>query len=247
MVSSVNLPAPPPLEQLLASRRPALFLDFDGTLVELASTPDSIRPLPDMSERLRVLADRLENRIALISGRALADIERHIGPLPVAGAGSHGGEVRAADGRAIGAPPGVFPAAIEMEMRAFAAKHAIDYEAKPHGGALHYRSRPEMGDAVTDFGRTLAIAHGWKAQEGKCVVELVKGDSDKGSAVRSLMATSPFAGATPVFIGDDLTDEAGFSVSIEMGGVGIVVGARAETKATHRLPDVASVHKWLNL
>jgi trehalose 6-phosphate phosphatase len=247
MVSSANLPAPPPLEELLSTGRPALFLDFDGTLVELAPTPDSIRPLADMSQRLLTLAERLEHRLALVSGRALADIEKHIGPLPIAGAGSHGADIRAANGDALSPPPGEFPEAIEREMRAFAHKHGIDYEAKPHGGALHYRARPEMEAVVQVFGRTLADDHGWKAQGGKCVVEIVKGDADKASAVHTFMRLSPFAGAQPIFIGDDLTDEAGFAACRQLGSHGILVGERAQTAAGYRLPDVASVHAWLGL
>lgn len=247
MVSSANLPAPPPLEHLLSTGRPALFLDFDGTLVELAPTPDSIRPLGDLSHRLGALAERLEHRLALVSGRALADIERHIGPLPIAGAGSHGADVRAADGAALSLPAGEFPAAIEREMRTFAHEHAIDYEAKPHGGALHYRSRPALEALVHDFAQLLAARHGWKAQAGKCVVELVKGDADKASAVHMFMKSPPFAGAYPVFVGDDLTDEAGFAACRAFGSHGILVGDRAYTAAGYRLPDVASVHAWLGL
>lgn len=247
MASSETLPAPPSLAELAEAGAVALFLDFDGTLVDLAPTPDSISPVADLSRRLGNLTKRLQGRVALISGRAIADIERHIGPVPVAAAGSHGSDIRGVDGRGLGQKPGDFPEAIEAQMRDFAQRNAIDYETKPHGGALHYRSNPEAGDAVIAYATKLAEEHGWKAQGGKFVVELVKGDSDKGSAVRTLMAVEPFKGALPVFLGDDLTDEAGFAACIEAGGHGILVSDREGSKAGYRLPDVASVHQWLDL
>lgn len=247
MVSNPSLPAPPPLRKSLELGPIALFLDFDGTLVDLAPTPEAIAPEPDLAERLVALSGRFEGRCAIVSGRAIADIEAHIGSLALAKAGSHGADVRAVDGTPIGAPPEEFPQAIATQMRAFAATHAIDYETKPHGGALHYRSDPDKEQVVQSFARDLAMTHGWKAQEGKCVVELVKGDTDKGSAVRALMNTQIFKGAQPIFIGDDLTDEAGFAACKLFESNGILVGEREETVAAFRLPDVASVHHWLEL
>ncbi len=247
MVFSQTLPVPPPLRELCEEGPVALFLDFDGTLVDLAPTPDAIEPLADLAARLQALSERLDGRCAIVSGRAIADIEAHIGPLSVARAGSHGADVYAADRSSIGPPPCEFPEAIETAMRAFAEEHGIDYEKKPHGGALHYRSKPELGDYVGTQARVFAAVHGWKAQEGKCVVELVKGDTDKGSAVRAFMDTQPFKGAHPVFIGDDLTDEEGFAACKLLGGDGILVGDRDDTCAAYRLPNVASVHHWIEL
>ena len=136
---------------------------------------------------------------------------------------------------------------IERELRAYAAEYGLDYEEKPHGGALHYRSAPEKGEAAHAFGEALAARHGWVAQGGKCVVELVAGKADKGTAVAALMDSAPFKGSRPIFLGDDLTDEKGFAVCNDLGGSSILVGTREPTIAQHQLPDVTSVHRWLGL
>ncbi|MBV7267353.1 trehalose-phosphatase [Erythrobacter ani] len=247
MHSSVVLGPPPSLTSLIADQPVALFLDFDGTLVELAPGPDAINPRAGLAQYLSALADRLEGRCALVSGRGITDIEKHLGPLTVAAAGSHGSDMRRRDGTALG--PGALdvPALIDREMRDFAAQNQIDYEKKPHGAALHYRSRPGAGKAARSFAEELATQHGWAAQHGKAVVEIVAKSANKGAAVTAFMAESPFAGSHPVFIGDDLTDEAGFGACYELGGAGILVGSPRSTSARYLLPDVQSVHEWLEL
>lgn len=245
---SRTVPGPPPsLETLIGQGPVALFLDFDGTLVELAPGPDAIDPPDRLGQRLAALADRLEGRCALVSGRSIADIEKHIGPLRVAGAGSHGSDMRLGNGKAIGEGAQSLPSEIEKRLRSFAAENALDYEAKPHGGALHYRSNPAAGPDAHAFAESLAQRHGWTAQGGKCVVEIVSPDASKGAAVRAFMQEAPFAGARPFFVGDDLTDEAGFAACEDLGGAGIIVGEREGTCAQYRLEDVKSVHEWLDL
>lgn len=247
MPSASDLGAPPPLASMLSSRRVALFLDFDGTLVELAPGPDNIEPPPDLARRVRALAARLDEACAIISGRAISDIETHVGSLGIAVAGSHGADIRAAGGEALGAGPQGLPQAIEAKLRAFAEEHDLDFEQKPHGGALHYRRNPDRGPKAQAFADTLAAEHGWAAQSGKCVVELVAQKSGKGSAVGTFMRVAPFKGAYPIFIGDDLTDEAGFAACKERGGAGILVGDLRDTSADYLLDSVAAVHHWLEL
>ncbi len=247
MQSGHALGAPPPLASLIEAGAAALFLDFDGTLVELADRPDAIAPLPDMTERLALLSPRLGGRLAIVSGRAIADIEGHIGQLPIAAAGSHGSDVRGPGGIALGEGAISLPRVIEDALRRFAAREGLDYEHKPHGGALHYRARPELGEKAHGFAEELAAAHGWSVQGGKCVAELVAKGRGKGGAVELLMDSPPFTGARPIFIGDDLTDEAGFRACQQMGGLGVLVGERTQTCAHHRLPNVTAVHTWLEL
>lgn len=242
------MPSPPALERLLGEGRVALFLDFDGTLVELAPTPDSIEVAPDLATRLGALARRLGGACAIVSGRGLDDIAGHLGTaLPVAGAGSHGSDIRNAAGQPVGPAPSPVPPEIAQAMREHAAREGLDYETKPHGAALHFRKNPAKGPAAIAFAHDLAARHGWAAQDGKAVVEVVAGHTGKGHAVRALMATEPFAGARPLFIGDDLTDENGFSAVAELGGAGVLVGDRTPSAAHFALPDVASVHRWLGL
>ena len=195
MQSSIALDAPPSLASLIEGGRAALFLDFDGTLVELASGPDAIEPLSDLAVRLEGLSVRLEGRCALVSGRSVSDIERHIGPVPTAVAGSHGADIRGPNGEPIGQSATGFPPALEAALRGYASENAIDFERKPHGGALHYRSNPKAGPAAHEFAEKLAAEHDWAVQTGKCVVEIIPRGANKGSAVHTLMTRAPFAGA----------------------------------------------------
>lgn len=247
MPCASELSAPPPLSTLLEAGNIALFLDFDGTLVELAPTPDTIAPVAGLADRLAMLDQRIGGRCALVSGRAIADIEGYIGAFKLAAAGSHGSDVRDANGASLGEGAQTLPEEIEQALRQYAAQNGVDYEHKPHGGALHYRSNPEGGEGAIAFAKSLAEKHGWKAQEGKCVIEIVADAGDKGTAVCAFMDTQPFSGARAFFIGDDLTDEAGFAACKALGGAGILVGERKETRAQFRLPDVTSVHKWLEI
>lgn len=243
-----SLPVPPSLPSWAGASRPSLFLDFDGTLVDIASEPDAIEPRPDLVAGLERLASQLGGALAIVSGRGISDVESHIGKLPVAAAGSHGADIRLANGSVAGDdPPKSMPTAMVCALRAYADENGLSFEQKPHGGALHYRSVPDQADAAKGFAAQLARDHGWTLQHGKCVVELVAGQSDKGKAVTVLMETAPFAGTKPMFVGDDLTDEKGFASCEAFGGGGILVGDRMPTGAHYRLPDVASVHRWLGL
>jgi trehalose 6-phosphate phosphatase len=132
-------------------------------------------------------------------------------------------------------------------LRSFAADNQLRYEAKPHGGALHYRENPDAGDAAQNFAERLAARHGLAMKTGKCVVELVHKGADKGSAVRAFMEQPLFANATPVFLGDDVTDEDGFAVCEELGGFGILVGEPRPSLARFTLASVSQTHQWLGL
>lgn len=239
--------SPPRLADLLDEGPTAIFLDFDGTLVEIASGPDAIVPRAGLADALRALSARLGGRLAVISGRAIADMERHVGRLEIAAAGSHGTDVRTAAGEPLGDGPAGLPESLSSALRGYAEREGLSYEAKPHGGALHYRAAPDRGEAANAFAKALADEHGWKVQGGKDVVELVAQGASKGRAVDLFMGCPPFAGARPFFIGDDLTDEAGFRACEARGGAGIIVGTREPTAASYRLEGVAEVYSWLDL
>jgi trehalose 6-phosphate phosphatase len=234
---------PPPLSRLAPA---ALFLDFDGTLVELASSPGAIAVPGGLAPLLDRLSERLGGRLAIVSGRAIDDLKGHLGGCAAVLSGSHGAELRYADGRRIpvSAPPGLAEA--RESVRRFAAGAAgLLVEDKPAGVALHYRLAPERGGEVDSFLETLAGRSGLALQRGKMVAELRPEGSDKGKVVRRLMAEPPFAGARPVFVGDDLTDEDAFRAAASLGGEGVLVGPARPSAARWRLGGVADVTSWL--
>jgi len=247
MVETVAMGIPPLLDELGASVPVALFLDFDGTLVDIAPSPDAIRVPPDLPARLEALARRMEGRLALVSGRSVADIERHLGPVRIALAGSHGLDRIGADGARIGPAPAPIPRAAMQAFEDFAARSGLEYEAKSHGAALHYRTAPALADAALAFAREIADENALQLKRGKCVVELAPQGADKAGAVHAFMGEGAFAGAMPVFVGDDITDEDGFLAARDLGGFGIIVGDRAGTLARYRLPSPTEVSQWLEL
>ncbi|GGC32030.1 trehalose 6-phosphate phosphatase [Novosphingobium marinum] len=237
------LPAPPPLD---CSANCALFLDFDGTLVDIAPQPDAIAVDPALPGLLDALSTRLDGRLAIVSGRAVADLDRHLGKLDVAYAGSHGGEFRPSGSDAVEllAPP--LPREAEDEVRDFVShSEGLLAEAKPLGIAMHYRAAPAREDAVLELASELSARLGLEMKRGKMVVELLTPGSDKGSAVARFMDMEQFRDATPLFLGDDVTDEDAFEIVREHGGTAILVGEERESAAGWRLSGVGEVHRWL--
>ena len=247
MAELAILAAPPALADLCAAGKIAIFLDFDGTLVEIADTPDGIDVPGRLAQELESLSEFLGGRLALVSGRALDNIELHIGETVLAKAGSHGASRLTAEGVRLGEEPLPLPDPAMEELREFARSGSFDLEIKQHGAAIHYRSMPEREGEARIFAKELADRHGLALKYGKCVVELVQPGSGKDGAVHAFMQEETFAGATPVFIGDDITDEDGFRAAAELGGFGIIVGERTETLAKYRLETVRDVHRWLKL
>lgn len=224
----------------------ALFLDFDGTLVELAETPDSIRVPEGLAPLLERLRRRLDGRLAIVSGRSLADLERHLPASGIAFSGSHGLELMLADGARLplSAPIGLDDVSDKVRRFADDAPGLIA-EEKPAGIALHFRRAPECEERATQFMEKLAARHGFSIQRGSMVIELRPIGATKGDALRAFMTEPAFARARPWFVGDDLTDEHGFAAAADLGGAGILVGAVRDTAARFRLPSAAAVREWL--
>lgn len=237
------LPAPPPFAPLLASA--SLFLDFDGTLVELAERPDAVMVDSGLHDLLGGLAEKLDGRLAIVSGRSIAQLDEFLGPLTAALAGSHGVERRWPGGEIICPPPPQTLGLVTEAVRRFvAARPGAVLEEKSHGVGLHYRAVPEIEADAHRFAAHLAVEHGLALQIGKMMVEL-KPEGDKGQAIAALLAEPRMAGTSPVFLGDDLTDEAGFAIVEQRGGLGVLVGPERATAASRRLIDVAAVRRWL--
>jgi trehalose 6-phosphate phosphatase len=236
-------PAPPPV----LDDGSALFLDFDGTLFELAETPGAIRVPIGLGSLLKRVSDRLGGRVAIISGRSVKDLDRYLDSSGFAVSGSHGLEMRLRSGELVPLSAPVALKELVEEISRFAEQNqGLVVEEKPFSIALHYRQAPKLQDQVLALVEDLASAHGFSVQHGKMVAEVRPRGADKGDALRVLMKEPEFTGARPVFVGDDLTDEVAFEAAAEMGGDGILVGNARASAARYRLPDVASVAAWLS-
>lgn len=235
---------PPPPARLT---RPALFLDLDGVLAPLAETPDAVVPHPERTAALRAVADRLNGRVAIISGRTIAEIDRIAEASAASASGVHGLERRRADGSLHRAEPAPEVRDAVAAFEAFAStRPGVIVEDKAVSAGLHYRGAPTEADAAMALASDLAQRTGLTMQAGNLVVELKTPGTSKGTALRAFMTEPPFAGAVPVMLGDDLTDEDGFRAAEALGGFGVLVGPPRQTAARHGLPDVDAVLAWLN-
>ncbi|MGH8629641.1 MAG: trehalose-phosphatase, partial [Burkholderiales bacterium] len=226
----------------------ALFLDIDGTLVEIAERPDAVRIDEGLKALLRDLFIASGGALALISGRAVGEIDRMLAPLRLPAAGQHGAERRSADGSLHHHGPlldRLHEAADKLSR--FAVRHkGLIVENKGMSLALHYRLAPRLRKAVEAKMRELATQLGpdYGVQAGKQVLELKPTGRDKGIAIEEFMQEQPFAGRVPVFIGDDLTDDFGFACVNRLGGHSVKVGP-GPSVAAWRIADASAVRRWL--
>ena len=239
--SAQPLPSPP--SRLI---RPAFFLDLDGVLAPLAATPDAVGPDPRRTAMLARLAERMAGRVAIVSGRPLSEIDRITDGAAGAASGVHGLERRDAAGALQHRAPNPALPEATLALRAFAEpRPGLIVEDKRGAVALHFRQAPDQAADATALAHSLAATHGLALQPGSMVVELKTPGADKGVAVAAFMAEAPFAGATPVMVGDDLTDEDGFRAAERLGGFGVLVGGPRDTAARYGLADVNAVLAWL--
>ena len=230
------------------SRNWAFFLDLDGTLLEIAETPDAVGIGPEEKVLMERLVAGAGGAVAVISGRALARIDQIMAPLVLPAAGQHGAERRDAKGvRHRHRFPANVLRPVAVGIRSFAARHqGLVFEDKGASVALHYRKAPQLARAAQAAVRDAAgpLGEQVEVQDGKMVVELKPAGCDKGKAIAQFMQEAPFAGRQPVFIGDDATDEYGFRVVNAMGGHSVKVGEGASV-ARWRLENPASTRAWL--
>jgi trehalose 6-phosphate phosphatase len=238
----------PPRPPWLRAADIALFLDVDGTLLEIAPEPGAVHVPARLRRSLERLQSATGGALALVSGRALDQIDRLFAPLRLSAAGLHGLERRNLGFKIERATPD--PTALECARRRLAAFAAANdgvlLENKGLTLALHYRKAAELADAAAAAaGAAVAESRGALVLlHGKMVCELKPPGVDKGRAIAAFLKEPPFAGRVPVFAGDDLTDEAGFVTINQHSGVSIRIGG-PPTAATYRLPSVRALHAWL--
>jgi trehalose 6-phosphate phosphatase len=223
-------------------RKTALFLDLDGTLLEIAATPEEVVVPPGLPALLSQLHDQLNGAVAIVTGRPLSQTDELLQPFIASAAGEHGVSLRYADGTREELPAGIaVPDSWREALEAAAERWpGVLVEPKPHGCAVHYRLAPEYGNDVWRLVRELVPPeHPWfRLVPAREAVEIGLRAASKGHAVERLMAHAPFHGRRPIFIGDDFTDEAGMSKARELGGLGLRV---AEMFGG----DPAQVRAWL--
>lgn len=219
---------PDPFDGLLTSpERFALFLDIDGTLLDISQTPDSVTVPGDLGDDLAALSGHLGGSLALVTGRSIATADELFAPHRFAVAGLHGAEIRFTDGTQFEvAPSERFKEAKALLKSRRPEPGKVMFEDKGAAAALHYRLAPAEQwavEALVEEARRVAGVD-WRVQPGKMVIELRSAKANKGDALKRFMETAEFSGRLPIAIGDDLTDEDMFVAAKQGGGAAIRVG-----------------------
>lgn len=226
----------------------ALFLDVDGTLIDIAPCPDAVVVPEPLRQALGRLGERLNGALALVSGRSIADLDTLFRPLRFRAAGVHGAEMRTEPDGAVSARDGdALPADFIAAVRHLAAGHAGTLvENKGYSVAVHYRADPSAGPALR-AGLDALVAEtgpGLQVLPGHMVFDVKRSDVDKGVAITAFMAHAPFAGRQPVFIGDDVTDLSGFAAVLAAGGLAYSVTTPRPGLSGH-FADPQTVRDWV--
>ncbi|PQA85811.1 trehalose-phosphatase [Hyphococcus luteus] len=238
------LPGPPLPEPPLPGPGDALFLDFDGTLTALRDDPDAVW-LPDGGAAvLTALSGKLGGALAVISGRGIVDLAKRA-PAGLWRIGGHGLDICAPGEDPAGAAHAAPALLVNALKRLAADTSGARLEEKGGVLALHYRAAPEAGEALAAaMTEILRDIDGYRLQSGKMVLEAKPFGAHKGRALAAMMENPPFAGRTPVMVGDDATDEDAIAFAIDAGGEGVKVGP-GESRARFRLSGPADVWRWL--
>lgn len=204
----------------------ALFLDLDGTLLDIAPRPDDVLVPPSLPDDLARLSRGLRGALAVVSGRSLHVLDELLYPFSPPGGAEHGAVVRHPDGLLDSVKPSIFPHEWLRQLRLAAERwKGIVIEEKPRSVVVHYRLAPERAAEVQKLVEGLADLqrYGFTILESKMAFEVKPRSSTKGRAVALLMEEAPFAGRVPVFVGDDITDEDGIAMAKRLGGFGLRV------------------------
>ena len=227
----------------------ALFLDIDGTLIEHQAHPEGIAVDEDLRDLLVSAGEAVDGALAFVTGRSVEMVDRIFAPLAIPVAGLYGLEHRLQPGGEIETAdePEDVAAVAEAMQREFEHVDGVYFERKGPVLAVHTRAAPQAFEAVKASAEA-ALARlpaGYRIVAGNAGLEFLPVGALKSAAIDRFMEIEPFRGRTPVFIGDDVSDESGFSFVNEAGGLSIRVRPRGQTEARYTLPDVASVREWL--
>lgn len=228
------------------TRDTALFLDFDGTLADLAPEPDAVRVEQGLVTILATLYEALGGALAIITGRRLADLDHFLSPLRLPAAFEHGAQFRRLDGELVClAAPDLREALGAAQ--ALARQHAgLRVEAKQSSVALHYRHAPDQEALCREvLSAVVRQTPELELIEGKCVLEIKQAGIDKGRAIEVFMSEAPFRGRLPLFAGDDVTDELGFTAVQGMQGQGVKVGTGPSAAQFH-CDSPQALRSWLS-
>ncbi len=242
------LEAPTPRSLPNPSTDWALFLDVDGTLLDIAQRPEDVRVPPELPGLLAGLREILGGALAFVSGRRVAEIDEFFGANAFAAAGEHGAEIRLHPDRPSVVYPPHRPSAALREAIGILGRggDGIVVEEKRFGIAVHYRAFPAMREHARATVAAILQESGepMELMAGKMVWELRSRGSHKGLAIERLMEAPAFRGRKPVFIGDDRTDVDGFVEVMRRGGIALPVG-RVPAMPEMAFADPASVRAWL--
>lgn len=224
-----------------------LFLDVDGTLIELTDSPLETFADANLKALLSSVAERLGGAVALVSGRSIRYLDQLFAPLRLPAAGLHGVERRKASGAMHGASfTDTQLDAVRAAANALVQAHpGTLLEDKGRTIAVHFRLAPQFESQVRDALEEAAkpLGSNYHIQEGSMVLEIKPKGFSKAAAIKAFLKEPPFTGRTPVFVGDDLTDQEGLRAVEDQGGISIAVGTRVN--AQYRLADAAAVGEWL--
>lgn len=232
---------------LRLSPNSALFLDFDGTLVDFAPQPEAVRVDPMLPTLLSRLHQHLHGAVAIVSSRCLKEIDTLLAPLCLPAAGEQGSERREADGKcAVFQVPDLHgPAQVAKQL---AAMHqGLRFEQRANVVALHYRHAPSLESlCMNSLTEAVRLCPELDVSRGKYLLEVKAARVSKATAIGAFMSRPPFVDRQPIFVGDDQSDESGFAAVQANGGIAIKVGG-GPSQAKYRCPSPTVLRRWLSM
>jgi trehalose 6-phosphate phosphatase len=237
------------VERLVAANEPvALYLDIDGTLLDVALTPSTVHIPPDLPTLLDELSRRLSGALAIVTGRPLAEADHLLKPAQLVAAGVHGAQMRlSVSGQVESLAPTLDPF-LQADIRKIVEDlPGVVFEDKGNGIALHYRLAPEQQPALLLMLENLLSKYPdqFSIFGGRKVMEILPVGFSKGRALRKLATLPTFVNRTPVMIGDDIADVDAFQAAEELGGFGLKVAGEHFSKDEAAFQGPADVLNWL--